>query len=157
MSPSVKPIPDGHDGVSPYLFIAGAAKAIDFYIKVFKAVELFHMPGPDGKIMHAELRIGHSVVMLADEFPEMGAKGPAAYGGSPVMLHLYVADVDATIAGAVAAGGNQTRPVQDQFYGDRTGMFVDPFGYTWYVATHKEDLTPEEMKRRHDAMEKPPC
>ncbi len=109
MSPSVKPIPDGHDGVSPYLFVDGAAKAIDYYIKVFKGVELFRMPGPGGKIMHAELRIGQTVVMLADEFPEMGAKGPASYGGSPVMLHLYVVDVDDTVAGA--ADGHARRRI----------------------------------------------
>ena len=148
MTPNVRPIPEGCHSLTPYLIARGAAAAIDFYVKALGAVELMRMPGPDGKIGHAELRFGDSVLMLADEFPEMGAKGPEAYGGSPAKLMLYCDDVDAVVARAVAAGAKIVRPVADQFYGDRTGGIEDPFGHTWYVATHIEDVAPDELARR---------
>ena len=149
---SVKPIPDGYHTVTPYLIVKGAARALDFYKKAFGATELFRMPGPGGKIMHAEIKIGDSPIMLADEFPEMDARGPQSLGGTPVGLCLYVEDVDARFAKAVAAGGKVLRPVVDQFYGDRSGTVADPFGHKWTIATHKEDVSPEEMKRRMAAM-----
>jgi PhnB protein len=146
--PNVKPIPEGYHSVTPYLSIKGAAEAIEFYKKAFGARELFRMDGPDGKVGHAEIQIGDSRVMLADEYPEMGHKSPRAYGGTPVMMHLYVEDVDTMFNQAVAAGAKAVRPLKDEFYGDRTGGLEDPFGHSWYLATHKEDLTPEEMSRR---------
>jgi PhnB protein len=152
MAGNVKPIPDGYRRVTPYLIVQGAADAIDFYKKVFDATEIMRMPGPDGKIGHAELKIGDSVIMLADENVEMGHKGPRTYGGSPIGLLLYVEDVDRVVKEAVEAGSKLVRPVADQFYGDRTGGITDPFGHEWYVATHVEDVSPEEMKKRMDAM-----
>lgn len=148
MTGTVKPIPEGYHSVTPYLIVNGAAKALDFYQRAFGAKEIMRMPGPGGKIMHAEIRIGNSVVMLADEHPEINARSPEAFGGSPVMIHLYVEDVDAMFNQALAAGAKVERPLADQFYGDRTGGVKDPFGYSWYIATHKEDVTPEEMKKR---------
>jgi PhnB protein len=148
MSAQVKPIPDGYHAVTPYLIVDGAASAIEFYTKAFGAIELFRIAGPDGKIGHAEVLIDDSHVMLADEHPEMGARGPRSIGGSPVSLLLYVEDVDAVINKAVSLGAKLIRPVADQFYGDRTGGLEDPFGHNWHVATHKEDVTPEEMQRR---------
>jgi PhnB protein len=145
---AVKPIPDGYHTVTPYLVISGAAKAIEFYKQAFGAEELFRMADPSGKVGHAEIKIGDSIIMLADEHPEMGYKGPKSYGGSPVGIMLYVRDVDAVAAKTVAAGATVTRPVQDQFYGDRSGTFTDPFGHVWTVATHKEDLSPDEIARR---------
>jgi PhnB protein len=150
----VKPIPDGYHTVTAYLIIKDAAGAIEFYKKAFGAIELMRHPGPGGRVMHAELRIGDSPIMLADEVPEMGAKGPQAYGGSPVSLVLYVENVDALAAQAEAAGARVLRPLQDQFYGDRTATFLDPFGHTWTIATHKEDVSPEEMQRRMEAFMK---
>ena len=147
----VKPIPDGYHSLTPYLIVNGAARAIDFYRRAFGAVELLRMEEPDGRVGHAELRIGDSTVMLADEYPEIGARTPQTIGGTPVSLVLYVEDVDATVARAVAAGAKLTRPVADQFYGDRTGGLTDPFGHVWYVATHVEDVSPEEMERRRAA------
>jgi PhnB protein len=144
----VKPIPDGYPQVSAYLYIDGAAKAIEFYQAVFGATERARMSGPDGKVGHAELQIGDSVVMLADEHPSMGILGPKTVGGTPVSLSVYVEDVDATVAKAVAAGAKVTRPVVDRFYGDRSGSFEDPFGHVWSVNTHVEDVAPEEMQRR---------
>ena len=152
---AVKPIPDGYQAVTPYLIVAGAARALDFYTQVFGATEIMRMPGPNG-IAHAEIRIGDSVVMLADESPDMGYKGPVALGGSPVSLMLYVADVDATFQRAVAAGAVQQRPVQDQFYGDRSGTLEDPFGHVWTIATHIEDVAPDEIDRRLAAMKDAP-
>jgi PhnB protein len=152
MSDKVKPIPDGYHSVTPYLYIDGAAAAIDFYKKAFGATELFRMGGPGGKIGHAEIRIGDSRIMLADEFPAMGAKSPKSYGGSPVSLLVYVANVDEIVEQAVAAGATLVRPVQDQFYGDRSGGVKDPFGHSWYVSTHIEDVAPEEMKRRMEKL-----
>jgi PhnB protein len=144
----VKPIPDGYHSVTPYLCCKDAAAAIEFYKKAFGATELMRMGAPGEKIGHAEIRIGDSHVMLADEFPEMGFLSPQSVGGSPVMMHLYVEDVDATVPKAVAAGAKVMRPVEDQFYGDRGGQVEDPFGHKWYVSTHKEDISPEEIKKR---------
>ena len=142
-----KTIPDGYHSVTPYLCCREAGKAIDFYKKAFGATELMRMPAGD-KIGHAELQVGSSRVMLADEFPEMGFVSPQSLGGSPVMLHLYVDDVDATVKTAEAAGAKITRPVADQFYGDRGGQLDDPFGHKWYVSTHIEDLSFEEVQER---------
>ena len=149
----VKPVPDGYHSVTPYLVVKGAARAIDFYVRAFGAVELMRMPAPGGRIGHAELRIGDSPVMLADENPEVGARSPETVGGSPVGLMLYVPDVDATVERAVAAGAHLTRPVANQFYGDRSGGVTDPFGHVWFVATHVEDVPPEELERRRAAQE----
>ncbi len=151
MSAQVKVIPDGYHAVTPYLIVDGAASAIEFYTKAFNASELVRMGGPDGRIGHAELLITDSHVMLADEHPEIGALGPRSVGGSPVTLLLYVDDVDAVVSKACSLGAKLTRPVADQFYGDRTGGVEDPFGHRWYVATHKEDVSHEEMKKRSAA------
>ena len=148
MADRVKPIPDGYNGVTPYLIVDGAARAIEFYKQAFGATETFRMERPDGRVGHAEIKIGDSHVMLADEHPEMGARGPQSIGGSPISLVLYVEDVDATVNRAVEAGAKLTRPVANQFYGDRTGGVEDPFGHAWYVATHVEDVAPEEMQKR---------
>ncbi len=148
---SVKPIPDGYHSITPYLMVDGAAKAIEYYKTVFGATERLRMPGPDGKVMHAELQIGDSVIMLADECPEMGGHGPLSIGGTPVSIMLYVEDVDAVFARAVAAGATPTHPVDDKFYGDRSGGFKDPFGHSWHVATHKEDVPPEQVHERMQA------
>jgi PhnB protein len=145
---AVKPIPDGYHSVTPYLIVQGAAKAIPFYKKAFGASETHRMPGPDGKIGHAEIRIGDSPVMLADEFPEIGARSPQSLGGAAVSLLIYVPDVDASFQQAVAAGAKVLRPVKDQFYGDRSGTVEDPFGHVWTIATRKEDVSPEELRRR---------
>jgi PhnB protein len=149
---AVKPIPEGYHSVTPYLIVKDAAKALDYYVRGLGATELMRMAGPDGKVMHAEIRIGDSVLMLADEFPDYGAVSPQTLGGTPVGLCIYVEDVHARFNQAAAAGGKVERPVQDQFYGDRSGTLVDPFGHKWTIATHKEDLTPEEIERRHAAM-----
>jgi PhnB protein len=152
MSNSVKPIPDGYYTVTPYLIVQGAAEAIEFYKKAFGAKELYRMPGPGGKVMHAEIKIGNSPIMLADEFPDMGHRGPKALGGTPVSIVLYVEDVDRLADQAVAAGAKVMRPVVDQFYGDRSGTFADPYGHVWTIATHKEDVPHEEMMKRMAAM-----
>jgi PhnB protein len=151
---AVKPIPDGYHAVTPYLIVKGAAKAIEFYKAAFGATELMRMADPSGKVMHAEVKIGDSVVMLADEHPEYGAVGPQTLGGTPVGLAVYVPDVDAVFGRAIEAGGKVERPVKDQFYGDRSGTLIDPFGHKWTVATHVEDLSEEEMCRRAEAMMK---
>jgi PhnB protein len=148
MTTKVKPIPDEYHSVTPYLAVRGAAAAIDFYKKAFGAREMFRMPQPDGRIGHAEIQIGDSRIMLADEFPELGHLGPLARGGSSVSLMIYTEDCDAMVARAVSAGATLTRPVQDQFYGDRSGGVTDPFGHVWYIATHKEDVSPDEMEKR---------
>jgi PhnB protein len=150
-----KPIPDGYYTVTPYLYIRGAASAIEFYKKAFAATELFRLPMPGGKIGHAELKIGNSPIMLADEAPEMGARSPQSLGGVASSFLLYVPDVDAQFARAVAAGAKVVRPVKDQFYGDRSGLLEDPFGHLWTVATHKEDVSMEEMRKRMEAAPKP--
>ncbi|HEY6306990.1 MAG TPA: VOC family protein [Candidatus Angelobacter sp.] len=154
MANKVKPIPDGYCGITPYLIIKGAAAAIDYYKKAFGAVETMRMPQPDGRVGHAEVKIGEAVVMLADEHPEMNIVSPTTLGNSPVGLLLYVENADATFNKAIALGGQVERPMADQFYGDRTGTIKDPFGHKWTIATHKEDVTPEEMKRRMAAMAK---
>src|SRR5262249_36049897 len=138
----------------PYLIIDGAAKAIEFYKTAFGATEMTRFADPSGRIGHAEIKIGDSIIMLADEAPEMGYRSPKSYGGTPGGIALYGRDVDAMAKQAVAAGAEVFRPVQDQFYGDRSGTFNDPFGHQWTIATHKEDLSIEEIMKRHDAMGK---
>jgi PhnB protein len=147
-----RPIPEGYHSVTPYLFMRGAASAIDFYKNAFGAVERVRMPGADGKIAHAELQIGDSMIMLADENPQMQAKSPETLGGATNSLHLYVEGVDAVVDKAVKAGAKLLRPIADQFYGDRMGTILDPFGQMWSIATHIEDVSPEEMKRRMTKM-----
>ena len=144
----VNPIPDGYPRVTPYLIVNGAAAAIDFYKSVLGATERMRMAGPDGKLGHAELEIGDSVIMLADEHPEMNAVGPKTVGGTPVFLHVYVEDADSVFERAVEAGAEPLQPVEDKFYGDRSGGFEDPFGHHWNVATHVEDIPPDEMSKR---------
>jgi PhnB protein len=148
MPSTVKPVPDGYHTITPYLSIKGAADAIAFYTKAFGAREIMRMAQPDGRVGHAELQIGDSRVMLADEFPEMNFRSPQSIGGTPVTLHMYVEDVDAVVARAVAAGARVTQPVEDKFYGDRSGSVTDPWGHVWHVSTHKEDLSMEEIRRR---------
>jgi uncharacterized glyoxalase superfamily protein PhnB len=143
----VKPIPDGMRSVTPMLVCAGAANAIDFYKKAFNAVETSRLPGPQGKLLHAAIRIGDSVVMLTDEFPDFGSFGPKSLKGSPVTIHLYVEDADAFAAQAVAAGAKTTMPIADMFWGDRYGQLEDPFGHHWSVGTHVRDVSHEEMRQ----------
>jgi PhnB protein len=147
----VKPIPDGYPRVSPYLAVDDGAKAIDFYTKVFGASERMRMPTPEGKVAHAELQIGDSVIMLADEVPDIGHLAPKSIGGSPVGLSIYVEDVDKVFAVALEEGAKTLSEIEDQFYGDRSGQFEDPFGHRWSVATHVEDVPPEEMAKRAQA------
>lgn len=154
MAEKVKSIPDGYHVITPYLIIKGAAAAIDYYKKAFGATELMCMPQPDGRVGHAELKIGDSVFMLADEFPEMQTLGPKTLGNTPVGLLLYVDDADAVFDKAISLGAKVNKPMADQFYGDRNGTLEDPFGHKWTIATHKEDVTPEEMQRRMAAMAK---
>jgi PhnB protein len=144
----VNPVPDGYHTVTPYIIVNAGAKALEFYARAFGAVERLRIDGPGGKIGHAEIMIGNSYVMLADEHPEVEALSPTTVGGTPVTLHLYVEDVDTVVARAVAAGATLIRPVADQFYGDRVGGIRDPFGHRWFIATHKEDLSNEELQRR---------
>ncbi len=148
---AVKPIPEGYHSVTPYLCVKGGTRALEFYKKALSATERMRIMHPDGRVGHAELQIGDSVMMLSDEFPEMDVRSPETVGGSPSSIHLYVDDVDAVFQQAVAAGATVKRPVADQFYGDRMGGIVDPFGHTWWISTHIEDVSPEEMKRRADA------
>lgn len=155
---SVKPIPDGYHSVTPYLIVNGAAAALDFYAKAFGATELMRLPGPEGQVMHSEFKVGNSIIMMADECPQMDAKGPQSFGGSPVSICLYVEDVDTIFQQAMDAGATEKRAVQDQFYGDRMGTLEDPFGHTWTIGTHIEDLTPEEIdERMKTAMGGPPA
>ena len=144
----VKAIPEGYPRITPYLHVDGAEAAIEFYGKIFGAQERMRMPAPEGKIGHAELMLGDSVLMLADEFPDMGALSPNTIGGSPVTLSVYVDDVDAVFEAALEAGATLVRPIENQFYGDRTGQLEDPFGHRWSIATHVEDVPPDEMERR---------
>lgn len=144
---AVKPIPEGMHTLTPHIVCEGASDALAFYKKAFNAEELVRLPGPNGKIMHASIRIGDSVLMMMDDFPEWGTLGPKALKGSPVVLHLYVKDADAAIQQAVAAGAQVTMPAADMFWGDRYGQVVDPFGHRWSIATHKQDLTPEEIQQ----------
>ena len=149
MAEKINPIPEGFHSVTPHLVVRGASEAIDYYKKVFGAVERFRMPGPDGKlIMHAELMIGDSIIFLCDEFPNMELKSPPALHGSPVSIHLYVDDVDEVFNRAVSAGGKATMPLQNMFWGDRFGEIEDPFGHHWSMASRVEELSPEEIERR---------
>jgi PhnB protein len=145
-----KAIPDGYRGATPYLCVKDAAKALDFYKKAFGASELMRMGEPGGKIGHAEIKIGEAIIMLADEFPDYGYLSPQSIGGTPVSMMIYVEDVDGFVNKAVAAGATVMRPVEDQFYGDRSAQLEDPFGHRWHFATHIEDVSPDEMKKRHD-------
>jgi PhnB protein len=149
---AVNYIPQGYHTATPYLIVKGAARAIDFYKQAFGATELMRFAGPGGSIGHAEIRIGDSPIMLADEMPQMGYRSPAALGGSSVSVMLYVPDVDKVVERAVKAGAKVERAVADQFYGDRSGTIHDPFGHVWTVSTHKEDVSPEEMQRRAAGM-----
>ena len=144
----VKPIPDGYPQVTPYLIVDGADAAIGFYTKVLGATERMRMPSPGNRIGHAELELGDSLIMLADEHPDMGIVGPGSVGGTPVMISVYVEDVDAVFDRALAEGAKSVRQVGDQFYGDRSGQFEDPFGHRWSIATHVEDVPPDEMEKR---------
>jgi len=149
---TVKAIPAGYRTVTPYLTIKNGAKALEFYTKAFGATEIYKLMMPDGRLGHAEIRLGDSMIMLGDEFPEYGGKAPDTLGGSPISIYLYVEDVDAFFKRALAAGAKERKPVMDQFYGDRSGQLEDPFGHLWWVATHKEDVTPEEIQKRAQAM-----
>jgi PhnB protein len=152
MTHQIKAIPEGFHTLTPHLVVKGADQAIEFYKKAFGAQEIMRMAGPDGKsIMHAELRIGDSPIMLAEEFPQMGNRGPQSLGGTAVTLHVYVEDADAVFNQAVAAGAQVGMPMADAFWGDRYGQLTDPFGHSWSFATHKEDLTPEEIGKRAEA------
>ena len=148
---AVNPIPDGYSSVTPYLIVSGASKALDYYKMAFGAKELMRFDGPDGKIAHAEMQIGNARLMLADESPEMGHKSPQSLGGSGMGLMLYVDKVDATFERAIAGGAKLMKPVENQFYGDRSGSLTDPFGHVWTIATHVEDVSEEEMQRRMEA------
>ena len=148
MPSRVEPIPEGHRTVTPYLAIKNAAQALEFYKRAFGAIESYKLMMPDGRVGHAEIRLGDSLIMLSDEFPEFGGKAPDTLGASPVSLHLYVEDVDAFVTKALEAGAKERQPVMDQFYGDRSGQLEDPFGHLWWVATHKEDVSPDEMQKR---------
>ncbi len=154
MTSKAKPIPDGFHGATPYLCCRTAASAIEFYKSAFGATEVMRLAEPSGRIGHAEIKIGDALIMLADEYPDFGVRSPQALGGSPVTIHLYVADVDAFASRAVAAGMKVLRPVADQFYGDRSGRFEDPFGHVWIFSTHTEDVSPDEMGERYAAMMK---
>jgi PhnB protein len=153
---AVKPIPDGYRAVTPYLIVNDAAAAINFYKRAFGAIETFRLPGPDGRIGHAEMLIGDSPIMLADEAPQMGAKSAKTIGGSPISIMLYVENVDEQYPKAIAAGGKELRPLKNQFYGDRSGTLEDPFGITWTIGTHVEDVSSEELQKRMAAMMKKP-
>jgi PhnB protein len=148
MKSNVKPIPDGYSVVSPYLIIRGAARALEFYKQALGAKERMRLPMPNGQIGHAEIEIGGSVIMMGDESPEMNCRSPESFGGSPVSLHVYVEDVDAVVARAVSHVSKLTRPFENHFYGDRSGTLVDPFGHTLHIATHIEDVAPDEIDRR---------
>jgi PhnB protein len=155
MATNVKPIPEGYHTATPYLICNGASEAIEFYKKVFGATEIMRMPMPGGRLGHAEIRIGDSVIMLADENPQHGVYAPQHYGGTPVSVLLYVEKVDAVFNQAVSAGAKAVRPPQDMFYGDRTSTITDPFGHSWYIHTHVKDVTPEEMRMAMQQMASP--
>jgi PhnB protein len=151
---AVNPIPAGYHSATPYLIVKGAARALAYYKKAFGATELMRFEGPGDKIAHSEIKIGDSIIMVADEHPEMGYRSPETLGGSPVGLCLYVPDVDALFSQAIAAGGKEVRPLKDQFYGDRSGTLTDPFGHQWTISTHIEDVSQEECHRRMMTMMK---
>lgn len=148
---AVKPIPDGYNQAIPYLTCKNAAKALEFYVKAFGATELMRMAAPDGKIGHAEIKIGNAIIMISDEYPEMQIQSPQTLGGTPVGIYVYVPDVDAFNQRAIAAGATVQRPIADQFYGDRSVTLGDPFGHRWFFATHKEDVAPDELQKRAKA------
>jgi PhnB protein len=154
MSTKVQPIPKGYEGATPYLIIKGAAKGLEFYKKAFGATEIMRIPAPEGKVGHAEIKIGDAIIMLADEFPEMNHKSPQSLGGTPVSILVYVQDVDAFVKRAVSAGAKVVMPVENKFYGDRSGSLEDPFGHQWHFATHVEDVPPDEMAKRAEAFTK---
>lgn len=151
MANKVKPIPNGYHAITPYLALRDAARAIEFYKKAFGATELMRIAAPNGRVGHAELKIGDSIIMMADEHPEMGSRAPQTVGGSPVSLMLYVENVDAVTDRALTAGAKLTHAVEDKFYGDRSGTVTDPFGHVWHISTHKEDVPPDELRRRAEA------
>jgi PhnB protein len=151
MAKSTQAIPKGYHSVTPSLVVAGAAKAIDFYKKALGAEEVMRFPGPDGSVMHAEIRIGDSTIMLGDEMPEQGGRSPKSYGGTPVSFFVYKENVDAAWKRAVDAGAKEIMPLDNQFWGDRTGCLEDPFGHRWWLAQHVEDLTQEELQKRGEA------
>lgn len=151
MPAPVKPIPDGYHSLTPYLYVNAAARALDFYAKALGAQELFRMQSPDGKVGHAEMKIGDSIFMLADEMPTCGVKSPTTLGGNGSALMIYLPNVDAAFKRALAAGAKEVRPLKDQFYGDRSGTLLDPFGHQWTLATHVEDVPPDELGRRAEA------
>jgi PhnB protein len=148
MAGKVKPIPENYHSVTPYLCVKDAAKAIEFYKNALGAKEIMRFAQPDGKIGHAEIKIGDSVIMMSEEFPDMNFSSPKSFGGSPVHLMIYVENVDALMERAVAAGAKQVRPVKDQFYGDRSGSIEDPFGHCWHISTHVEDVPEHELQKR---------
>jgi PhnB protein len=152
MQEQVRRIPEGFHSLTPHLVCEGAAKAMDFYMQAFGAVDLGRMPGPGGKLMHGTMRIGDSVLMLVDDFPEFGSHGPMALKGSPVVIHLYVQDADAAFAKAVEAGAQPVMPLADMFWGDRYGVLLDPFGHKWAIASHQRDLTPEQIEQEMHKM-----
>jgi PhnB protein len=152
MSTKVQPIPKDYEGATPYLIIKGAAKALDFYKKGFGAIEKMRMQGPAGTVGHAEIKIAGALIMLADEFPEMGAKSPQTIGGSPVSIMIYVEDVDSFVKRATTAGAKVVRPLENKFYGDRSCTLEDPFGHQWHFSTHIEDVPPDEMTKRAEAL-----
>ncbi|MGH8140399.1 MAG: VOC family protein [Steroidobacteraceae bacterium] len=149
--PTVQAVPAGSQSITPYLIVRDAARALDFYARAFGAKELFRLTEPAGRIGHSELQLGGSTLMLADEYPDFGSLAPASLGGSPVKMHLRVDNVDGFMRRAVAAGATELRPAQDQMYGERSGMLADPFGHQWFVSTHIEDVSPEEMQKRFTA------
>jgi PhnB protein len=151
MTTNIKPVPDGYHTLNAYLIVRGASSALEFYKKAFGATELMRLNMPDGKIAHSELQIGDSIFMISDENPVWGSTSPETLGGSPVRLYLYVSDVDATFASAIRAGATETMPLENQFWGDRTGQVVDPFGHHWHIATHIEDVDPNELPGRMEA------
>ena len=154
MEDAVNPIPKSYEGATPYLIIKGAAEALEFYKRAFGASEVMRMPGPGGTVGHAEIKIGQAIIMLADEFPDMGCKSPQSFGGSPVSIMVYVKDIDTFVMRAVSAGAKVLKPVANQFYGDRSGSLEDPFGHQWHFATHVEDVPAGEMAQRAEAFMK---
>ena len=155
MSSKVNAIPVGYEGATPYLIIKDAARALEFYQKAFGATEVMRIPAPEGKVGHAEIKIGTAIIMLADEFPDMNCKSPQSFGGTPVSIMVYVKDVDRFVNRAVAAGATVLTPVENKFYGDRAGSLEDPFGHQWHFATHVEDVPPDELAKRAEAFMKP--
>lgn len=154
MAGKVNAIPEGYEGATPYLIINGAARALEFYQKAFGATEIMRIPAPEGKVGHAEIKIGTAIIMLADEFPDMNCKSPQSFGGTPVSIMVYVQDVDRFVKQAVSAGAKVLRPVENKFYGDRAGSLEDPFGHQWHFATHVEDVPPDELAKRAETFMK---